>query len=78
MSNILVLTAKEQEKLNEKLRSYGLRVGGGSIDYENERANIGIDYNGATYNEPAVAAVLRKELGVSTVVLNGLVFSIPA
>lgn len=78
MSNILVLTAKEQEKLNEKLRSYGLRVGGGSIDYENERAHIGINYNGATYNKTEVAAILRRELGVNTVVLDGLVFSIPA
>ena len=79
MSNNLVITLEERNELNKILRSFGLRIDGGSIDYENEKAWIGI-YCGsaATYNKPRVAAMMANAIGVGTIVLDSQEFVLPA
>lgn len=65
-----------RDKLNEKLRPFGLSVSGGSYDTETQYWWINIETGGkATYNTHKVAALILRELSADNVVLDGLLYN---
>lgn len=65
-----------RDKLNKKLRPFGLSISGGSYDTESQYWWIGIEKGvKATYNTHRVAALILKELSADNVILDGRLYN---
>ena len=70
----ITMDERVRKSLDKKLKPYGLAIAGASKLNGDPNWWISIESSGSTFNRPAIAQLLMRELEVDTIVLDGLFY----